>query len=195
MYDIGRKKGPKGKMQVSKRIGILVGSLRKASFTRKIAEEMKRQLPEGYEAVFVEIGHLPLFNQDFDDESRTPESYTAFRKEIEGFDAFILATPEYNRSVPAVLKNALDVASRPYGQSKWSGKPVAVLSVSPGAIGGFGANHHLRQVLAFLNMRPVQQPELYIGKADTLLDKEGKVNSQDTRQLLKSAADALISSI
>lgn len=180
---------------MSKKIGVIVGSLRKASFTKKIAEEAIRQLPKGYEAVMIEIGHLPLFNQDFDDEGRVPESYTAFRKEIEGYDAFIFATPEYNRSFSSVIKNALDVASRPYGENKWSGKPAAILSVSPGAIGGFGANHHLRQVLAFLNLRPVQQPEAYIGNVTALLDDNGQVKADETKRFIKSVVDTLVAMI
>ncbi len=180
---------------MAKKIGILVGSLRKASFTKAIAEEVKNQIPQGYEAEFVQIDHLPLFNQDFDDEGRAPESYTAFRKQIEGYDAFIFATPEYNRSYSAVMKNALDVASRPYGANKWSGKPGLVVSVSPGAIGGFGANHHLRQVLAFLNIQTVQQPEAYIGNVMALLDEQGKVKTDETKAFLKSLVDALIAKL
>lgn len=176
---------------MSKKIGILVGSLRKASYTRAIAEELSSQLPEGYEAEFVRIDHLPLFNQDDDDEGRTPESHAAFRRRIEGFDAFIFATPEHNRSFPAALKNALDIASRPYGANKWDGKPALIVSVSPGAIGGFGANHHLRQVLSFLNVQPVQQPEAYIGSVESLLDAQGRVKTDQTRAYLRSLAEAL----
>lgn len=180
---------------MSKKIGIIVGSLRKGSFTRSIANELKAQLPEGYEGKFLEIAQLPLFDQDYEAEGATPESYVHFRKEVEACDAFIFATPEYNRSFPAAIKNALDVASRPYGSSKWNGKPAAVVSVSPGAIGGFGANHHLRQVLTFLNVQPVQQPEAYIGSVMGLLDENGKVKNEDTRALLKSVVTALVAKI
>ena len=180
---------------MSKKIGIIVGSLRKGSFTRSIANELKAQLPEGYESEFLEIAQLPLFDQDYEAEGATPESYVHFRKEVEACDAFIFATPEYNRSFPAAIKNALDVASRPYGSSKWNGKPAAVVSVSPGAIGGFGANHHLRQVLTFLNVQPVQQPEAYIGSVMSLLDENGKVKNEDTRALLKSVVTALVAKI
>lgn len=106
-------------------------------------------------------------------------------------DAVLFVTPEYNRSIPAVLKNALDVASRPYGESVWNGKPAAIISVSPGALAGFGANHHLRQVLSFLNMPVVQQPEAYIGSVHELLDESGKLNA-DTVQFLQSLVDALV---
>ena len=180
---------------MSKKIGIIVGSLRKGSFTRSIANELKAQLPEGYEGEFLEIAQLPLFDQDYEAAGATPESYVHFRKEVEACDAFIFATPEYNRSFPAAIKNALDVASRPYGSSKWNGKPAAVVSVSPGAIGGFGANHHLRQVLTFLNVQPVQQPEAYIGSVIGLLDENGKVKNEDTRALLKSVVTALVAKI
>lgn len=180
---------------MSKKIGIIVGSLRKGSFTRSIANELKAQLPEGYQGEILEIGQLPLFNQDYEAPGETPESYVDFRKKVEVCDAFIFATPEYNRSFSAAIKNALDVASRPYGSSKWNGKPAAVVSVSPGAIGGFGANHHLRQVLTFLNVQPVQQPEAYIGSVMGLLDESGKVKNEDTRALLKSVVDALVAKI
>ena len=180
---------------MSKKIGIIVGSLRKGSFTRSIANELKAQLPEGYEGEFLEIAQLPLFDQDYEAAGATPESYVHFRKQVEACDAFIFATPEYNRSFPAAIKNALDVASRPYGSSKWNGKPAAVVSVSPGAIGGFGANHHLRQVLTFLNVQPVQQPEAYIGSVMGLLDENGKVKNEDTRALLKSVVTALVAKI
>ena len=180
---------------MSKKIGIIVGSLRKGSFTRSIANELKAQLPEGYEGKFLDIAQLPLFDQDYEAAGATPESYVHFRKEVEACDAFIFATPEYNRSFPAAIKNALDVASRPYGSSKWNGKPAAVVSVSPGAIGGFGANHHLRQVLTFLNVQPVQQPEAYIGSVMNLLDESGRVKNEDTRALLKSVVNALVAKI
>lgn len=177
---------------MSKKIGIIVGSLREASFTKSIAMELKNQLPAGYEGHLVKIDHLPLYNQDYDDQGRTPESYTAFRQEIAGYDGYIFATPEYNRSFSAALKNALDIASRPYGQSRWNGKPAAVVSVSPGAIGGFGANHHLRQVLTFLNVETVQQPEAYIGNVMALLDDKGQVKGEETKAFLKTVVDALV---
>ena len=119
----------------------------------------------------VEIGDLPLYNQD--DDASPPAAWARFSEQIAGADAVLFVTPEYNRSVPGVLKNAIDVGSRPYGKSAWNGKPAAVISVSPGAIGGFGANHHLRQSLVFLNMPALQQPEAYIGGAGELFDEGG----------------------
>lgn len=176
---------------MSKKIGILVGSLRKDSFTRKVALAASHLFPKDYSVEFVEIGHLPFFNQDFESPENSPESHTAFRRKIESLDGFVFATPEYNRSYTPVMKNALDIASRPYGSSKWAGKPAALISVSPGSIGGFGANHHLRQVLTFLNIQPVQQPEAYIGGVDRLLDKDGNLPA-DTIALLQSVIDALV---
>ena len=132
------------------KIGIIVGSLRKNSFSKQIADNVVSLLPAGYEAEFVEIGNLPLFNQDYEGDLGTPAEYTTFRNTIKALDAVLFVTPEYNRSIPAALKNALDVASRPYGESVWNGKPAAIISQSPGALAGFGSNHHLRQVLTFL---------------------------------------------
>jgi chromate reductase len=134
------------------KIAVLVGSLRKESFSRKIAENVVTLFPEGYETVFVDIGNLQLYNQDYDDEDRAPEEYNIFRNKMRNIDAVLFVTPEYNRTMPAVLKNALDVGSRPYGSSVWDGKPALIISQSPGSISGFGANHHLRQSLTFLNM-------------------------------------------
>ena len=179
---------------MSKKIGILIGSLRKDSFTKIVAQAAAKLLPKDVEAEFVEIAHLPFFNQDFEEVATAPESHTAFRKQIESLDGFIFATPEYNRSYTPVLKNALDIASRPYGQNKWNGKPFAILSVSPGAIGGFGANHHLRQVLTFLNMRPVQQPDAYIGSVTTLLNDKNELK-EETLKFLQTVVDALVSKL
>lgn len=178
---------------MSRNIGIVVGSLRKGSYTRKIANALAGLFPEDCSVSFVEIGDLPLYNQDYDDEGRVPESYTRFRTAMLDIDAVLFVTPEYNRSVPAVLKNALDVGSRPHGKDIWRGKPAAIVSVSPGAIGAFGANHHLRQSLVFLNMPTVQQPEAYIGYVNSLLDGNGEVTDEGTLKSLESVVDALVS--
>ncbi|MFC4801538.1 NADPH-dependent FMN reductase [Neobacillus sp. GCM10023253] len=174
------------------KIGILLGSLRKESFSKKIAANVAALFPEGMEAEFVEIGNLPLYNQDFDDENNVPAEYTTFRNKMKEIEAVLFVTPEYNRSVPAVLKNALDVGSRPYGASVWSGKPAAIISQSPGNLSGFGANHHLRQSLVFLNMPTVQQPEAYIGNVAALLDENGKLKDENTVQFLQTFADAFV---
>lgn len=173
----------------TRNVAIVVGSLRKDSFTRKIAREIVALAPPSLRLELVEIGGLPLYNQD-EDGASPPPAWSAFRERIRGADAVLFATPEYNRSVPGVLKNAIDVGSRPYGQSAWAGKPAAVVSVSPGAIGGFGANHHLRQSLVFLDMPVMQQPEAYVGGVTALLDAEGRLTNPGTRDFLKKFAEA-----
>ena len=165
-----------------KKIAVLVGSLRKESLNRKMAASLIKVSPDSLKLEIVEIGNLPLYNQDFDD--KPPAEYTQFREGLKRFDGVLFVTPEYNRSVPAVLKNALDVGSRPYGQNVWDGKPGAVISVSIGAIGGFGANHHLRQSLVFLNVPTMQQPEAYIGNAEGLFDKNGNLANELTREFI-----------
>lgn len=168
---------------MSKKIAVLIGSLRKGSFTRKIVMEMIKQSPSSLEFSIVDIGHLPFYNEDV--EEQAPKEWLSFRDTIRQSDGFLFATPEYNRSVPAALKNAIDVGSRPYGQSVWGGKPAALISVSPGAIGGFGANHHLRQSFVFLNILCMQQPEAYISNVTTLLNEDGSVKNEKTVEFLR----------
>ena len=187
----GRKMDTK-EFKMAKNIAVLVGSLRKESYSKKIAKVLASLFPEDCNVSFVEIADLPLYNQDYDDEARVPESYTGFRNTMSSIDAVLFVTPEYNRSVPAVLKNALDVGSRPYGKSIWDGKPAAIVSVSPGEIGAFGANHHLRQSLVVLNMPTVQQPEAYIGHVNDILNEDGEVADSETLKFLHSVADALV---
>jgi chromate reductase len=163
-----------------KKIAVLVGSLRKGSFNRKMAKALIALAPESLKLEIIEIGGLPLYNQDLDD--NPPAAWTDFRERLMKFDGFLFFTPEYNRSVPGVLKNAIDVGSRPYGKSVWDGKPGAVMSVSVGAIGGFGANHHLRQSLVFLNVPTMQQPEAYIGNAANLFDESGNLANDSIRE-------------
>ena len=166
-----------------KTIAVLVGSLRKESFNLKMAKELIRLSPGSLKLEIIGIGGLPLYNQDSDD--NPPAAWTEFRERIMNVDGVLFVTPEYNRSVPGVLKNAIDVGSRPYGKSAWAGKPGAVMSVSPGAIGGFGANHHLRQSMVFLNMPAMQQPEAYIGQAATLFDEHGSLVNESTREFAR----------
>ncbi|NMC33387.1 MAG: NAD(P)H-dependent oxidoreductase [Veillonellaceae bacterium] len=174
----------------TKKIGVLVGSLRKESFNRKIAKELMAVAPANLALEEVAISALPIFNQDFDDEGTAPAEWVAFRETLKRYDAFLFVTPEYNRSVPAVLKNALDVGSRPYGKNLWDGKPGAVVSVSIGGISGFGANHHLRQTLVFLNVPTMPQPEAYIGNAAALFDANGALINEGTREFLKNFMSA-----
>jgi chromate reductase len=163
-----------------KKIAVFVGSLRKESFNRRMAKALMKFSPDSLRFELVEIGELPLYNQDLDESP--PAAWTEFRERVKKFDGVMFVTPEYNRSVPGVLKNAIDVGSRPYGKSVWDGKPGAVVSVSPGAIGGFGANHHLRQSLVFLNIPVLQQPEAYIGNAANLFDENGDLVNDSTRE-------------
>jgi len=163
---------------ITKKVGVIVGSLRKESFSGKVASELIRLAPASLVAEKIEIGDLTIFNQDLDDENRTPQAWITFREKLKEFDAFLFVTPEYNRSVPPVLKNAIDVGSRPYGQSVWNAKPGAVISVSPGRLSGFGANHHLRQSLVFLNVPTMQQPEGYIGEVDKAIDANGNFDER-----------------
>ena len=160
---------------MTKKIGFFVGSLRKDSYNRKVAEAFANLLPEGYEGVFVKIDDLPFYNEDLETPENAPAEWSRFRDEVKELAGVVFVSPEYNRSVPAVLKNALDVGSRPYGQSAWDGKPGLVVTASPGGIGGFGANHHLRQSLVFLNVPTLQQPEAYIGNIANLVDEEGHI--------------------
>ena len=174
---------------MAKDIVVIVGSLRKESFNRKMANALRELAPASLKLEIVEIGQLPLYNQDLDPDN-VPAAWKEFRDRMKKADGVLFITPEYNRSIPAPLKNAIDVGSRPYGQSVWDQKPAAVISVSPGQIGGFGANHHLRQSLVFLNMPAMQQPEAYIGAADQLFDASGKITNDGTRGFLTKFMEA-----
>ena len=170
-------------MATIREVAVIVGSLRKDSINRKVAHALAELAPPSLKLSIIDIGHLPIYNQDGD--QSPPAAWTQFRERIEITDAVLFVTPEHNRSVPAALKNALDIGSRPYGHSAWSGKPGAVVSASPGAIGGFGANHHLRQSLVFLNVPAMAQPEAYLGGADKFFDADGKLINEGTRKFLK----------
>ena len=161
-------------------VAVLVGSLRKDSFSRKTAKALAKLAPDSLKLEIAEIGGLSLYNQDAD--SSPPAAWSEFRNKIKSSDAVLFVTPEYNRSVPGVLKNAIDVGSRPYGSSAWDRKPGAVFSVSPGAIGAFGANHHLRQSLVFLNVPVLQQPEAYVGGIATAFDAQGTLIDDGKRE-------------
>lgn len=163
-------------------VAVVVGSLRRESLNRKFAQILIGLAPQPLRMQIVEIGDLPLYNIDL--EESPPPPWTSFRERMARAQAVLFVTPEFNRSVPGALKNAIDVGSRPYGSSIWSGKPAAIVSVSPGAIGGFGANHHLRQSLVFLDMPTLQQPEAYISGADKLLDSHGALANEGTRNFL-----------
>lgn len=164
-------------------VAVIVGSLRKLSFNRKMANALIKIAPENLELKIVEIGDMPLYNQDL--EENAPQSWTDFRTAIKSFDAVLFLTPEYNRSVPAPLKNAIDIGSRPAGQNAWAQKPGAVISVTPGRLGAFGANHHLRQSLVSVNVQTMTQPEAYIGSANTLFDDENNIIVESTKEAMQ----------
>ena len=171
-------------MPDTRKVAVLVGSLRKESLSRKTALALAALAPASLALEIVEIGDLDLYNQDLEDATPKPAAWLAFRDRVRAADAVIFVTPEYNRSVPGVLKNAIDVGSRPYGQSVWSGKPCAVVSVSPGQYGAFGANQHIRQSFVFLDMPVLQQPEVYLAQAGSLFGGDGALTDDKARQLL-----------
>jgi chromate reductase len=161
----------------------IVGSLRRQSYSRRLALALASVAPGAMRVDLVPIGGLALYDQDA--EADAPAPWREFRERVRRADAVLFVTPEYNRSVPGALKNAIDVGSRPYGASAWSGKPCAIVSCSPGALGAFGANHHLRQSLVFLNMPVMQQPEAYIGGVDKLVDEQGSFTNPVTSEFCR----------
>lgn len=175
-------------MSQTTNVAVVVGSLRKESFSRKTAHALAKLAPAGINLKIAEIGDLPIFNEDVET-AGDPDSWLRFRKELRQSDAVLFITPEYNRSVPGALKNAIDVGSRPYGDSAWAGKPAAIISLSQGAVGAFGANHHLRQSLVFLDMPLLQQPEAYVGNAPSLFDDAGELTSESTKEFFETFLD------
>jgi chromate reductase len=173
---------------MKKKIAVIVGSLRKESWNRKIALSLMKLAPESLALEMIEIGQLSLYNQDLD--ANPPKEWTTFREKIKSCDGLLFVTPEYNRSVPAALKNAIDIGSRPYGHSVWNNKPGAVVSASIGAIAGFGANHHLRQSFVFLNIPCMQQPEAYIGNVAQFFDDKGNIAKDESQEFLRSYMQA-----
>lgn len=162
-------------------VAVIVGSLRRESLNRKMARALAELAPPGMTLSSVDIGDLPLYNEDL--EVDPPAQFTRFRAALAPVDAILFVTPEFNRSMPGLLKNAMDVGSRPWGKSIWNGKPAAVISVSPGALGGFGANHHLRQVLVAVNVAAMPHPEAYIGGAGKIFDAAGALIDAGVREL------------
>ncbi len=171
------------------KIAILVGSLREGSLNRKVARSICAIRGDNLDCSMIEIGDLPLYNQDLD--PSPPEQWVRFRQQVGAADGVLFVTPEYNRSVPGVLKNAIDVGSRPYGQSVFDKKPAAIVTASPGSIGGFGANHHLRQSCVFLNMPMMLQPEAYLGHvSDDSFDESGCLKEGPLKELVITLAHA-----
>ena len=173
------------------KIAILVGSLREGSINRKVARSICALRNDNLDCAMVEIGDLPLYNQDYDGLPEQPEAYTRFREQVSGADGVLFVSPEYNRGIPGVLKNAIDVGSRPYGQSVWDKKPAAIVTASPGSIGGFGSNHQIRQSCVFLNMPVMQQPEAYLGHVtDDSFDGGGCLEEGPLKELVTKLAHA-----
>jgi len=171
------------------KIAIIVGSLREGSINRKVARSICALRNDNLDCSMVEIGDLPLYNQDLD--PSPPEQWVRFRKQIAEADGVLFCSPEYNRGIPGVLKNAIDIGSRPYGQSVFDKKPAAIVTASPGSIGGFGSNHQIRQAAVFLNMPVMQQPEAYLGHVtDDSFDESGCLKEGPLKQLVTSLAHA-----
>jgi len=171
------------------KIAIIVGSLREGSLNRKMARSICAIRGDNLDCAMIEIGDLPLYNQDLD--SNPPEQWTRFRDQVRPADGVLFVSPEYNRGIPGVLKNAIDVGSRPYGQSVFDKKPAAIITVSPGAIGGFGANHQIRQSCVFLNMPMMQQPEAYLGGVtDNSFGPNGELKEGPLKELVTKLAHA-----
>jgi chromate reductase, NAD(P)H dehydrogenase (quinone) len=173
----------------NKRVGVIVGSLRTGAYTRMLARALPDLAPSSLHLEEIEIGELPLYNQDLETATPPPQ-WTQFRQRVLACEAILFVTPEYNRSMPGALKNALDVGSRPWGHSAWDGKPAGVISLTPGALGAMAANHHLRQVLLAVNLAAMPYPEAYIPAAASLFDEEGKLAKAETREFLASFMQA-----
>jgi chromate reductase len=171
------------------KIAIIVGSHREGSINRKIARSICALRGDNLECSMIEIGDLPLYNQDLD--TNPPEQWRRFREQVGAADGVLFCSPEYNRGIPGVLKNAIDVGSRPYGQSVFDKKPAAIVTASPGGIGGFGANHQIRQAGVFLNMPMMQQPEAYLGQvSDSSFDESGCLKDGPLKELVTTVAHA-----
>lgn len=172
-----------------KKIAVLVGSMRKDSFSRKTANELISMFGDNVEAKIVEIDNLPLYNSDLET-ATPPAAWSEFRNSMKEVDGVLFITPEYNRTIPAVLKNAIDVGSMPYGNAIWNDLPGAIVSVAQGNIGGFGANHHLRQAVVFLNVHIMQNPEVYLSNVQDMFNEDNKFKDAGTIEFLKSFTNA-----
>ena len=175
-----------------KKVGIIVGSLRKNSFSGMVAHSLAELLKKEVEVEFIEIADLPLYNQDYDALEVQPATYTKFRNAVKAVDGLLIVTPEHNRTMPAALKNALDVASRPWGQNVWAGKKALVVSQSPGKISGFGAATNVKQVLSFLNVDFINQPEAYLAESNTLFNDKGEILTEGTKKFFGLLVKALV---
>jgi len=170
-------------MAESRKVGVLVGSLRRDSYSLKLAKALMRVAPPSLQMTQLQIGDMPHYNEDLDSGS-PPESWARFRREMGAQDAVLFVSPEYNRSLPSALKNALDVGSRPQGSSIWAGKAGGVATISPSGIGGALSNHAIRQATVFLGLPLMQQPEMYIGNVYNVFDTEGNIVKEGTEKFL-----------
>lgn len=166
-----------------RKVGVVVGSLRQGAYTRLLSRSLVELAPASLKLSGLDIGSMPFYNQDLETDS-PPAAWTTFREQVIASDAILFITPEYNRSMPAAVKNALDVGSRPWGHSAWAGKPAAVISSTPGALGGMAANHHLRQVMMAVNLAAMPYPEAYLPAVGTLFDENGALQNAETRKFL-----------
>jgi chromate reductase len=166
----------------ARRIPVVLGSVRQGALSRRAAQALVARAPPTLSLEIVEVGDLPFYNQELET-ANPPEAWTRFRDKLRDAAAMLFVTPEYNRGVPGAMKNAVDVGSRPWGKGVWEGKAYAVVSTSPGPLGGYGANHQLRQNLSYFQMMPMYQPEMYIGGVDKLIDASGNITDDGTRAL------------
>lgn len=178
--------------EIMKKIGVIVGSLRANSFNMKLAQHLASLFPKEYELEYIKIDDLPLYNSDIDTKDNAPTSYLRLRQKAAEMDAILIVSPEYNRSIPAALKNALDVGSRPISDNVWDGKPATIVTSSPGKIGGFGCSNHLKQVMNSLNMLVMASPEMYLGGITTILDQNGDVQDERTENFFKGFVQSFI---
>lgn len=183
-------------MSTAKNIVVLVGSLRRASFARKTALNVMPMFPAHYTVRIVEIGHLPLYNFDYDDPNvtdiQTPKEYTEFREAIKAADGVLFVTPENNRTIPACLKNAVDIGSKPNADVAWKNKPAAIISHSVGKMGGYSSTKNLRLALSYFDMPIVGQPEVFLGNSPTLFDETGHIHVASTREFLQGYIDKFV---
>lgn len=172
------------------KIGLIVGSLRKDSYNRKVAEEVKGLFPQGVEAEFIDITNVPLYNADLEGENGSSE-YVRVREEVRGYDGYIFFTPEYNRTLAPALKNVIDIVSVDPNGNSWAKKPAAVFSATIGPTGAMGSNHQLRQSFVYVDLIPMQQPEVYLSSIQDSFDEQGNMTER-TRNYLANAVDAFV---
>lgn len=181
---------------MSKNVSVLVGSLRRGSYARKIAHNAIGYFPEGYDARIVEIRDLPLYDFDYDDpevtDKPTPSAYTQFREIIKASDGVLFVTPENNRTIPACLKNAIDIGSKPNRDVAWKGLPAGIISHSVGRMGGYSSQKNLRLALSYFDMPTPGQPEVFLSQSPTLLDEDGRVAQESTVKFLQDYVSRLV---